>query len=128
MWRRKRYSVLVVDDEPDIRSVVRTLLQAGPFDPIWEAVDGETAIRIAFENHPDLIVLDYHLPGMDGEAVASGLKLISSGTLVLVLTGVLKEPPSWGDGFLDKFDIARLPRVLELMIKGRPTRRRRWND
>ena len=127
-WWRKRYSVLVVDDEPDIRAVVKSILEPGPFDPIWEAADGETALQIAFGQQPDLIVLDYHMPGMDGEAVANGLKLISSGTRVLVLTSVMKEPPPWGHGFLDKLDIARLPGVLELMVKDRPERRRRRDD
>lgn len=115
--RRERFSVLIVDDEPDIRSLVRAILEDGRFDPIWEAPDGETALDLAFEHHPDVIVLDHLLPGVDGEAVARGLKLVAAGTRVVVLTGVLKEPPGWGDAFLDKTEIDQLPWVLHYLMR-----------
>jgi CheY-like chemotaxis protein len=119
---------LIVDDEPDVRAVVRSMLDGELFDPVWEAPDGESAIQIAFQQHPDLIVLDYRLPGINGEAVANGLKVLAAKTQILVLTSVLRSAPSWGDGYLDKLEIDRLPEVLELMMKSRLPRRRRHDD
>src|SRR5438132_14386326 len=66
--------VLLVDDLPDIRLVMRLLLEAdGRTEVVGEAADGAEAIRLAGELHPDAIVLDLRMPGMDG---VSALPLI----------------------------------------------------
>ena len=64
--------VLIVDDEPDIRFIIRTIL--GKSYEILEAESGEEAIKIAKKEKPDLILLDIMMPGIDGYETAKMLK------------------------------------------------------
>ncbi len=66
-------TVLVVDDEPRIVQLVRDYLQRGGFS-VLTAADGPTALRTARTGHPDLVVLDLGLPGLDGLDVARELR------------------------------------------------------
>ncbi|HEX9547169.1 MAG TPA: response regulator, partial [Acidimicrobiales bacterium] len=66
-------TVLVVDDEPKIVQLVRDYLENAGFAVIT-ASDGATAIRSARTGHPDLIVLDLGLPGIDGLDVTRSLR------------------------------------------------------
>ncbi len=63
--------VLVVDDEPHIRTVLRGYLEAEGF-AVSEAADGETAVRQVRQTAPDLVLLDVMLPGIDGLEVNVG--------------------------------------------------------
>ena len=65
--------VLVVDDEPQIRRALATNLRARSYD-VLQAADGEEALRIVAEEHPDLVILDIGLPGIDGIEVVHGLR------------------------------------------------------
>ena len=60
--------ILLVDDEPDLRQMVRRYLQAEGFD-VAEAANGETALQALKKSVPDMILLDIGMPGMDGFAV-----------------------------------------------------------
>src|SRR4030081_2949926 len=66
-------TVLVVDDEPQIVSLVRDHLVAAGFS-VLEAVDGPGALRSAATGRPDLVVLDLGLPGLDGLDVTRSLR------------------------------------------------------
>ena len=56
---------LIVDDEPAIVELVRYHVEKEGLQ-CWEAKDGETALRLAHEQKPDLLILDLMLPGIDG--------------------------------------------------------------
>jgi DNA-binding NarL/FixJ family response regulator len=94
-------SVLIVDDHPVVRRGLRVLLEVQDgIEVAGEAGDGATALALAAELTPDVILLDLKLPGMDGLAVLAALKARASmGTAgdcasrVLVLTSVT-EPAS----------------------------------
>ncbi|CAM5652872.1 DNA-binding response regulator [Streptomyces avidinii] len=59
--------VLVVDDQFLIRSGLTALLTAAPgYEVVGEAEDGETAVRLAAETRPDVILMDIRMPGIDG--------------------------------------------------------------
>jgi DNA-binding NarL/FixJ family response regulator len=80
-------SVLIVDDHPVVRRGLRVLLEvAGGIEVAGEAGDGDTALALAAEHTPDVILLDLKLPGVDGIAVLGALKASDSGARVLVLT------------------------------------------
>jgi two-component system OmpR family response regulator len=65
--------LLVVEDEPNIRELLATSLRFAGFE-VQVAGDGTTAIRLAAEHHPDLVVLDVMLPDMDGFTVTRRLR------------------------------------------------------
>lgn len=58
-------TILVVEDEQDIATIIDFNLKRSGFDTLM-AYDGSTGLKLALENAPDLILLDVMLPGMDG--------------------------------------------------------------
>lgn len=65
--------VLVADDKATSRELVRTVLEKSGYTVV-EASDGIEALRNARESKPDLIILDLHMPGLDGFAVVQELR------------------------------------------------------
>ena len=65
--------ILVVDDEPEFRMMLRTRLEANGYE-VNEAEDGAVGLEKARKMGPDLIILDVMLPKMDGYKVARLLK------------------------------------------------------
>jgi len=66
--------VLVADDKATGRELVRTVLEAKGYQ-VFEASDGLEALEIAHRVHPHLIILDLHMPGLDGFGVIKELRL-----------------------------------------------------
>jgi AmiR/NasT family two-component response regulator len=62
--------VLIAEDEALIRLDLSEMLQEEGYDVVGEAGDGETAVRLAEELRPDLVILDVKMPVMDGIAAA----------------------------------------------------------
>lgn len=81
--------VLVVDDEERIRSLVSTYLRAEGFE-VDEAATGEQALVELKRRHPDLVILDIRLPGMDGFEVLRELRKESE-VYVIMLTARTEE-------------------------------------
>ena len=63
-------SVLIVDDQMTIRSLVRSGLQQIGVSNIDEAADGEQAVAMATELKPDVAILDVKMPRLDGISAA----------------------------------------------------------
>ncbi len=66
----ERPRVLIAEDEALIRLDLAEMLTEEGYDVVGEAGDGETAVRLAEETHPDLVILDIKMPIMDGLAAA----------------------------------------------------------
>lgn len=66
--------VLIADDKPTGRELVRTVLENRGYE-VFEACDGIEALDSAHRLHPDLIILDLHMPGLDGFGVIKELRL-----------------------------------------------------
>jgi len=72
--RRSALTVLVVDDEPDVRLIARLVLTAAGFE-VREVASGEEALaELAGERAPDVVLLDLRMPGLDGWAVLRRLR------------------------------------------------------
>ena len=98
--------ILIVDDDPDIRKVLRLLLQA--LYKVSEAADGDEAVRlIQKQKDTDLIILDVMMPGMSGWETCDALRALTNAP-VLFLTAKSAEKDrlaayrSGGDDFLSK--------------------------
>jgi len=87
-------TILVVDDEPSIRRLLRAALERGGY-AVLEAPDGPAALRVARESQPALVLLDVALPRMSGLEVCRRLRddPPTSRTPVLLLSGVSSAEP-----------------------------------
>jgi len=77
--------ILVIEDELAMRTVLEDTLTAKGFR-VFSAADGETGLRRAVEEKPDLIVLDIMMPRLDGFALCAELRRLSNPVPVLMLT------------------------------------------
>ena len=109
-------SVLVVEDEQELRFILRAQLRAAGFETL-EAEDGSAAIKVATEHLPDLIIMDVGLPGMDGIAATRALKADArtAPVPIIMLTGrsrsedVVRGLEAGAQEYLSKpFDITEL--------------------
>jgi CheY-like chemotaxis protein len=76
--------VLIVDDYAPFRDNARGLLEGGGFDVVAEAEDGVTALRLAQELGPEIVLLDVHLPDLDGFEVARRLRDLDPAPVVVL--------------------------------------------
>jgi two-component system, OmpR family, phosphate regulon response regulator PhoB len=65
--------VLLADDDPALRRLIGTTLGSQDFD-LLQAIDGEEALQIARQHHPELVLLDVNMPKLDGFEVCRNLK------------------------------------------------------
>ncbi len=75
--------ILVVDDEPQLLRALATNLKARGYE-VDQAATGEAALMLAASHHPDLVVLDLGLPGIDGLEVIAGLRGWSAVPIVVL--------------------------------------------
>jgi two-component system response regulator MprA len=75
--------VLVVDDDNDIRGLVRELLERSGYD-VLEAPDGNEGLRVFYAEQPDLVILDVSMPGLDGWGVLERIRELSDVPVVML--------------------------------------------
>lgn len=78
--------VLVVDDEGHVRAVLADVLRASGYN-VSVARSGFEAIEIASALAPEVVMLDAHMPAMDGWATLERLRVVSPTTKVLMMSG-----------------------------------------
>lgn len=78
--------ILLVDDTPEIRFLLRVGLEVDGFEVVGEAVNGLEAIDIARAEQPDAVVLDLAMPIMDGLEAIPRIREASPGSKIVVLT------------------------------------------
>lgn len=82
--------ILIVDDEPGIREVLKDLLEIRGYQ-VSTSANGEDAIEAIRDIFPQVVILDYLMPGMDGLEVLSKIKKEYPEVLVAILTGAGSE-------------------------------------
>ena len=69
------HSVLVIDDDPDVRSLIEVLFELDDrFDVVATVADGRSGVAAATELRPDVVVVDLELPDIDGLAVVAEVR------------------------------------------------------
>jgi CheY-like chemotaxis protein len=118
--------VLLVDDLADIRLVMRLLLEAdGRAEVVGEAADGTEAVRLAGELHPDAVVLDLRMPGMDGVSALPLIRAASPGTVVVALSALPVGPMTdravdLGATYVRKPDLRRVVNLVGALAPASP--------
>lgn len=121
-------TVLVVDDEPTIRTLIRAVLEPTGYHVV-EAVDGVSALAVAEKLRPDLILLDIALPRLSGLEVCRRIKADSAtaSTPIILLTGFVQEAEreageqAGAEGFIAKpFSPAALLQRIDETVRRQP--------
>jgi two-component system, NarL family, invasion response regulator UvrY len=121
-------STLIVDDQEDIRLLLRVLINAEPgLELMGEAATGEEALARVDELHPEVIVLDQMMPGMTGVEVARELGRRGGRPWCVLCSAhlddrVRSEAEEAGiDRCISKFDVVDIARIIqELAANGPP--------
>jgi len=82
----EKKKVLIVDDHPSIRFLLRSLVETEDFTVCGEAVDGRDAVEKAPQFNPDLILLDFSMPNMNGAQAAPVLKKLMPHVPIILFT------------------------------------------
>lgn len=85
--------IMIVDDDPDLRQALRLRLRANHYDTV-NAVDGYSAIALAYKEQPDLIILDLGLPAGDGFVVLDRLQRDDKLSSIPVIVLTARDPQS----------------------------------
>jgi CheY-like chemotaxis protein len=116
---KKPKTVLIIEDDPEMRDLITTLLQPD-FRIIGQARDGEEGIRLAAKG-PDVIVLDFVLPHMDGSEVGARIRDSHPKIKILAFSAVdearMAVHPGWADFFLPKSRVGDLRLVVEHLAR-----------
>jgi CheY-like chemotaxis protein len=100
--------ILLIDDAVNVRALVTLLLRGEGYD-VLVADNGQKGMELYRQEHPDAIILDLNMPGMDGIAVLGAIRSVDLKRPVIVLTG---------DTNPEKEQRVRALRVTEFIIKG----------
>ena len=115
-------SVVLVDDDDDLRGVIKGLIaSADDMELVGDVGLGVEGIEETIYTEPDVIVLDYMMPGMSGDIVAAAVKENSPTTKILVFTAVLESAPDWADAFLTKLQIGGLVDEIRALAQSAPS-------
>lgn len=122
--------ILVIEDEPEMRDILKTGLQEEGHTVVVSS-EGREALSIALQYSFDTIVLDVMLPGLDGFAIAKGLRASRIATPILMLTAkdavpdMVRGLDTGADDYLTKpfsFEVL-LARLRALSRRGKDARR-----
>lgn len=121
--------ILVVDDDPKVVDLLVTRLRAEGYE-VQGALTTDEGLKLVILAHPDLVLLDLTLAGMNGIEVLKRIRSIAPATKVIMVTGntdplLAREALELGAiAYVDKpFDFAYLKRVVALALRpetGRP--------
>lgn len=122
----KMPTVLIVDDHPALRLIIRTQLQQQlDITEVVEADNGQSAVELARQHRPDLAILDLDIPRINGLDVIPRLKLAHPLMRVLVLSGqapaifAARALRSGAQGFVGKSqDMKEIVRSIEAVLAG----------
>jgi CheY-like chemotaxis protein len=78
--------VMVVDDTDHVRRMLRNMLELDGFEVVAEASGGEEAIARVGEADPDVVVIDYKMPDLDGLATASRIRATRTEQVIILYT------------------------------------------
>ena len=114
--RKDHRTILIVDDDDEVRHVLRLMCELEGFEVIGEAENGVEAVPLALKHQPDVVILDYMMPHLDGEGTATMLRAIVPETRIVAFSAVLDTKPTWSDSFLNKTRVSEVAPLLERLI------------
>ncbi|GAA3809779.1 DNA-binding response regulator [Cellulomonas soli] len=100
--------VLVVDDDPMVRLLLRSILRPDDIEVVAEAADGDEVVTAVQAHHPDVVLMDLRMPRMDGIRATAAVRALPSAPGVIAMTSfdtesaILDAVHAGASGFLAK--------------------------
>jgi DNA-binding NarL/FixJ family response regulator len=125
MTQTKRMRVVLADDHNSFRQSLIASIPSSEIEIVGEAAEGETAVTLARDRKPDVILLDFRMPGLDGAAAAVRIRQESPSTIVLIASlsfdrqYLLRSLAAGASGYIAKDDASvYLPQAMESVQAG----------
>ena len=81
-------AILIVEDDRVTNETVRlTVAKKFPDAAVYAAENGKRGVELCREQHPDIVITDVNMPGMDGNQMAEAIRALKGDTKFIVLTG-----------------------------------------
>ncbi len=111
-------TVLLVDDDENVRRALRLLFELDGFAVVGEAANGVDGAALARRHQPDFVVLDQLMPRLGGEGTAAILRALAPASKIVAFSAVLDRRPQWADAFLNNDRVSEVVPALRAMIPG----------
>lgn len=110
-------TVLLVDDDEEIRHALRLLCESEGMEVVGEAENGAEVVPLALKLQPDFVIIDYRLPQLDGSDAAEMLRTCAPESKIVAFSSVLERQPDWADAYLNRERIGELAPLLTSLIR-----------
>lgn len=115
--------ILLVDDDPHFSQAITELLTREGHD-VEIAWDGSQALTAASRIRPEVVILDFKMPGFNGAVTGRMLRSFSPGTRIIGVSGLADIDTSWADAFLPKDEVlGKLTGLITSLTSGAGTGR-----
>ena len=111
-------TVVIVDDDENVRDALRLLFELEDFEVVGEATNGLDAIPLVLQQRPQVVVIDYLMPLMNGATLAQVVRGVSPDTKIVAFSAVLDTQPAWADAYLSKERINDIAPLITALIPG----------
>ena len=124
---KKRFTVVIVDDNDMMRSILRAMLRGDDYEVVGEARNGTQAVEITERMKPDIVCMDVVMPEKDGLEALCEIKAARPETKIVMITSnsdpdtVQESIQNGASGFIIKpFNAARVLDTLEKVSEKTP--------
>ena len=112
--------ILLCDDTPELRSLLRSALESRDgVEIVGEVGDGDVALQLAADEQPDVVVLDLEMPGPDPEALLNGLRRAAPNAALVTFSG--HEPSAVAGAAVEEIAL-HVPKTTDLAAAARAVR------
>lgn len=119
----RKLRVLLVDDEPDMLALLQAVVVAESWEIVGRATSGADALRVAERIEPDVAIVDYRMPEMNGIEVSERLKSMWPQIMIVMFSAMDRETEALASGHVDRFvrkgDLGVLRRELDALYQER---------
>ena len=110
---RTKTQILLVEDDVLVRRLLRLVCEVEGIDIVGEADNGVDGVITALQTRPDIVILDFQMPELDGRGVARILHVALPDTRVIAFSAFFDDKPEWADGFVSKDDVSKVVPLVE---------------
>jgi DNA-binding NarL/FixJ family response regulator len=112
--------ILLCDDTPELRTLLRSALEAaGDVTIVGEVGDGDAAVQLAADEQPEVVVLDLEMPGPEPEALLTALRRAAPSAALVTFSG--HRPADVAGAAVDEIAL-HVPKTTDLAVGARAIR------